>query len=220
MIKSTSALIIDKFGLNLYQKTLKFPRNKINIFYLRDEPLKIRSIILDNEREYHLIINEKKNEIFHDCPLFLIHSERDKKICVHFLKLLSIIKNQHSEKILKNIDGYNLTSDDFGSKKKGKNYQLLANNCIESNNCVEALNYLKKAIITQFDNDPVIEEFLTIAIDNNLFIEFFEFIKDAHDNELHSLSKFDEYIDGLQCIKSPSHSIIILIDGIKYLMMI
>jgi len=193
-IKSTSGLIIDKFGLNLYQKTLKFPRNKINIFYLRDEPLKIRSIILDNDREYHLIINEKKNEIFHDCPLFLIHSERDKKICVHFIKLLSIIKNQHSEKILKNIDGYNLTSDDFGSKKKGKNYQLLANNCIESNNCVEALNYLKKGIISQFDNEPHIEDFLKIAIENNLFIEFFEFLKDGYENELKNFFKFDEYI--------------------------
>lgn len=194
-IKSTSGLIIDKFGLSLYQKTLKFPRNKINIFYLREEPLKIKSIILDNDREYHLIINEKKNEIFHDCPLFLIHSERDKKICVHFIKLLSIVKNQHSEKILKNIDGYTLTSDDLGSKKKGKNYQLLANNCIESNNCVEALNYLKKAIISQFDNESIIEDFLTIAIDNNLFIEFFEFLKHGYENELKDFFKFDEYIN-------------------------
>ncbi|MFW9876603.1 MAG: hypothetical protein ACFFG0_26205, partial [Candidatus Thorarchaeota archaeon] len=193
--KSTSGLIINKFGLNLYQKTLKFPRNKINIFYFRDKPLKIRSIILDNEREYHLIINEKKNEIFHDCPLFLIHSERDRKICVHFLKLLLIVKNKYSEKILENIDGYNLTSDDFGSKKKGKNYQLLANNCLESNNCVEALNYLKKAIISQVDSGPNIEDFLAIAIDNNLFIEFFEFIKDGYENDLQYLSKFDEYIE-------------------------
>jgi len=193
-IKSTSALIIEKFGLNLYQETLKFPRNKINIFYLQDDPLKIRCIILDNEREYHLIVNEKKNEIFHDCPLFLIHSERDKKFCVHFLKLLSIIKNQHSERILKNIDEYNLISDDFGSKKKGENYQLLANNCIETNNCVEALNYLKKAIISQSESKSAIEEFLTIAIDNNLFIEFFEFIKDGYENNLEYLSNFDEYI--------------------------
>ena len=94
--KSISSLIIEKFGLNLYQKSLKFPSNKINIFFLRDEPLKIRSVILDNDREYHLIIDEKNNEIFHDCPLFLIHSERDKKICVHLIKLLIVVKNQYS----------------------------------------------------------------------------------------------------------------------------
>ncbi|MFX0080190.1 MAG: hypothetical protein ACFE94_00400 [Candidatus Hodarchaeota archaeon] len=193
--KSTSSLIIDKFGLNLYQKTLKFPRNKINVFYLREDPLKIRSIILDNDREYHLIINEKKNEIFHDCPLFLIHSEKDKKICVHFIKLLSIINKQHSEKILKNMEGYNLTSDDFGSKKKGKNYQLLANNCIENNNCVEALNYLKKAIISQFENESAIKDYLTIATENNLFIEFFEFLKHGYENGSKDIFKFDEIVN-------------------------
>ena len=73
--KSIPNLIIDKFGLNLYKKSVKFLSNKINIFYLNDNPIKIRSIILDNEREYNLIIDEKKNEIFHDCPIFLIHSE-------------------------------------------------------------------------------------------------------------------------------------------------
>lgn len=195
-ITSISNLVIEKFGLNLLQKSLKFPKNKINIFYLREEPLKIRSIILDNDREYHLIIDEKKAEIFHDCPLFLIHSEREKKICVHFIKLLSIIKAQHATKILMNLENYSLTSDDFGLKKKSKNYQLLANNCIESNNCVEALNYLNKAISSQFDSEPIIEIFLTIAIDNNLFLEFFEFLKNAYENDLPQFfPKFDEFVE-------------------------
>ena len=78
--KSNSSIIIEKFGLNLYQKSLKFPSNKINVFFIRDEPLKIRCIILDNDREYHLIIDEENNEIFHDCPLFLIHSETKIKL--------------------------------------------------------------------------------------------------------------------------------------------
>ena len=194
-IKSISRLIIDRFGLDLYQKSLKFPKNKINIFYLQEDPLKIRSIILDNDREYHLIIDEKKAEIFHDCPQFLIHSEKDKKICIHLIKLLSIIKNRYSVKILTNLEKYNLISDDFGSKKKGKNFQLLAHNCIESNNCVEALNYLNKAVNSQFDIESIINDYLTIAIDNNLFIEFFEFLKHGYEIELDKyFLKFDECI--------------------------
>jgi hypothetical protein len=194
--KSISSLIIEKFGLNFYQKSLKFPSNKINVFFTRDEPLKIRSVILDNDREYHLIIDEKKNEIFHDCPLFLIHSERDKKICVHFIKLLMAVKVQHSNKILLNLDKYKYSSDDLGSKKKGKNFQILANNCFEGNNCVEALNYLNKAIISQYNNEIIIKDFLTLAISNNLFIEFFEFLVYGYEDELDEyFLQFNDYIE-------------------------
>ncbi len=182
--KSIPSLIIDKFGLNLYQKSLKFLSNKINIFYLREEPIKIRSVILDNEREYHLIIDEIKSEIYHDCPSFLIHSEREKKICVHLIKLFLIIKDQLSQKILENLKTYNLTSEDLGSKKKKKNFLLLANNYFESENCVEALSYLNKAIITQCEREPIIESYIKTAIENNLFIEFFEFLKYGYENEL------------------------------------
>ena len=193
--KSISSFIIEKFGLNYYQKSLKFPSNKINIFSIQQEPFKIRSIILDNDREYHLIVDEKKCEIFHDCPSFLIHSERDKKICVHFIKFLLMVKFQYSNKILANLNKYALTSDDLGSKKKGKNFQLLANNCFESNNCVETLNYLNKAITSQYDNEPIIIDFLTIAIDNNLFNEFFEFLEYGYVNESPDyFFKFDDYI--------------------------
>ncbi|MHA1985118.1 MAG: hypothetical protein ACW98D_00620 [Promethearchaeota archaeon] len=194
--KSISSIIIEKFGLNFYQKSLKFPSNKINIFFIRDEPLKIRGIILDNDREYHLIIDEENNEIFHDCPLFLIHSERDKKICVHFVKVLMIVKIQHSKKILENLDKFTFSSDDLGSKKKGKNFQILANNCLESNNCVEALNYLNKAIISQYNNEVIIEDFLTLAINNNLFIEFFEFLEYGYEDELSNyFIQFNDYIE-------------------------
>jgi len=83
--KMLSEIIIEKFGLELYKKAQDFPNNKINIISLYERPIKIRSIVLDNDREFHLIINEKKGEIFHDCPTFLIHSEREDKICIHIL---------------------------------------------------------------------------------------------------------------------------------------
>jgi len=183
-ISSLSKKIINEFGEKLYQKSFNFPNNKINIIYLREEPIKIKSIVLDNEREFHLIIDEKKGEIFHDCPSFLIHSERSEKVCVHLIKLLMIIKNSLAVKILENLENYLLTSEDFGSKKKSKNYLLLANTCFESNNCVEALSYLNKAIINQFESEEIIETFLINSIENNLFIEFFEFLRYSYENEI------------------------------------
>ncbi len=193
---SISSFIIDKFGLILYQKSLKFLSNKINLINVEEEPILIRSLILDNEREFHLIIDEKNNEIFHDCPSFLIHSEKNKKICVHLIKLLSIIKTNLAQKILENFKSYILTSEDLGSQKKSKNFLLLANSCFKSNNCVEALNYLNKAIYNQFETKNIIETYLTTAIKNNLFIEFFEFLQNGYENDLQNyFIAFNDYID-------------------------
>ena len=185
---SLSELLIKIFGEKLYKQSVKFPNNKINIISIKVEPIKIRTIILDNDREYHLIINQKKAEIFHDCPNFLIHSSREDKICIHFLKLLILIKKELAIKIIEEFEKYSLTSEDFGSKKKSKNYLLLANACFETNNYVEGLSYLSKAIINQSECKVIVEKFLRVAIDRNLFIEFFEFLKSCHENEL------DQYI--------------------------
>ncbi|MFW9999945.1 MAG: hypothetical protein ACFE9Q_03395 [Candidatus Hodarchaeota archaeon] len=182
--KSISSLIIEKFGLNLYQKSLKFLTNKVNIIDFKQDPIKLRSIILDEEREYHLIIDERNNEIFHDCPTFLIHSEREKKICIHLIKLLLVIRDTLAQKILEDFNRYTLTSEDLGSRKKSKNFMLLANSCFENNNCIEALSYLNKAIINQLESEKIIGIFLDKAINNNLFIEFFEFLENLYENEL------------------------------------
>ncbi|MFX1429474.1 MAG: hypothetical protein ACFFCY_04835 [Promethearchaeota archaeon] len=193
---SISSLIIDKFGLNLYQKSLKFLSNKINLIKTESDPILIRSLILDNEREFHLIIDEMKYEIFHDCPSFLIYSEKNKKICVHLIKLLSLIKTTIARKILENFKSYDLTSEDLGSQKKSKNFLLLANSCFKSNNCVEALNYMNKAIYNQFETDNIIETYIKTAIDNSLFIEFFGFLQNGYENELQKhFMKFNIYIE-------------------------
>ncbi|MFX0003307.1 MAG: hypothetical protein ACFE9J_07465 [Candidatus Hermodarchaeota archaeon] len=220
---SISSLIIDKFGLNLYQKSLKFLSNKINLIKTEENPILIRSLILDNEREFHLIIDEMNKEIFHDCPSFLIYSEKTKKICVHLIKLLSLIKTTLARKILENFKSYNLTSEDLGSQKKSNNFLLLANSCFKSNNCVEALNYMNKAIYNQFETENIIETYLKIAIDNNLFIEFFEFLQNGYENDLQKyflkfniqiergfkkfLNTIDEYsfFDLLKIIESINH---------------
>ncbi len=196
----TSKLISDQltkiFGINLYQKSLKFLSNKINIIYSRESPIKIRSLILDNEREFHLIIDEKNKEIFHDCPSFWIHSDREKKVCVHLLKLISIIKNETAQNILDNFDDYNLTSKDLSSKKRSKNFLLLANSCFDNNNCVEALSYLDKAIINDFESEKIIEIYLSTAISNNQYFEFFEFLKNGYESGLEAyFLKFNSYIE-------------------------
>lgn len=193
---SISSLIIDKFGLNLYQKSLKFLSNKINLITIEEDPLLIRSLILDDEREFHLIIDEETNEIFHDCPSFLIHSEKNKKVCVHLIKLLLLIKINLAQKILNNFKSFNLTSEDLGSQKKSKNFLLLANSCFKSNNCVEALNYMNKAIYNQFEAEVIIETYLNTAVNNSLFMEFFEFLANGYDTDLEKyFLKFNNYIE-------------------------
>lgn len=197
MIKiSLSDVLIDKFGEKLYSKAKNFPNNKINIIRLKEDPIKINTIILDNDREFHLVIDGKRGEIFHDCPNFLIHSEREKKICIHFVKLLLLIKNHIALEILKDFESYSLTSEDFGSKKKSKNFLLLADNCFEINNCVEGLSYLNKAIINQYECENIIENYLNRAIENNLYLEFFEFLKSGFENDLNDyILQFDHYIE-------------------------
>ena len=65
MIKiSLSDVLIDKFGEKLYSKSKNFPNNKINIIRLKEDPIKINTIILDNDREFHLVINQKKKQKF------------------------------------------------------------------------------------------------------------------------------------------------------------
>ena len=191
--KSLPELIIGEFGEKLFQKSLIFPNNKVNI--IREDPRKINSIILDNDREFHIIINQNKAEIFHDCPSFLIHSEKQRKICVHLIKVLLLIKKEIAFEILNNFSNYKLTSEDFGSKKKSKNYLLLSNSCFEQNNCVEGLNYLNKAIINQSECENIIENYLKRAIENNLYVEFFDFLKSCSENELSEyLLQFNDYI--------------------------
>ncbi len=194
--KSISSLIIEKFGLNLYQKSLKFLTSKVNIIDIQEDPILIRSLILDYEREFHLIVDNRNNEIFHDCPAFLIHSEREKKICIHLIKLLLVIRDSLAQKIIEDFNKYNLTSEDLGSKKKSKNFKLLANLCFEKNNYVEALSYLNKAVINQCDSEKIIESFLNTAINNNLFIEFFEFLENGYENELENyFLNFNDHIE-------------------------
>ena len=194
--KTLSDLIIEEIGLRLYEKSLNFPNNKISIIKIREDPIKIKCVILDNEREFHLIIDEKKSEIFHDCPSFLIYSNKEEKICIHLIKVLLMIKESLSLKIMQELSRYNLTSEDFGSKKKSKNYLLLSTSCFEVDNNVEGLNYLSKAIINQSECKNIIEKYLQSAIKNGFFIEFFEFLKIGYENELDDY--FIEYKDYIE----------------------
>jgi hypothetical protein len=169
--KEISELIIEMFNNEKYQKALEFPNNKVNIISFRDSPLKLRVLILDNDREFHLIIDEKKMEIFHDCPTFLIKINDKEKICPHLIKILLILDSRISNKILLNLDKYILSSEDFNSEKKSKSYLKLAQSCFQSKNSLDGLNYLNKVIMNQKDCGPVIERYLRTALEKGLYIE-------------------------------------------------
>ena len=193
--KELSELIIEMFNTEKYQKALEFPNNKINIISFRENPLKLRVLILDNDREFHLIIDEKHMEIFHDCPTFLIKINQKEKICPHLLKILLILDARDSKKILLNLDKYNLSSEDFNSVKKSKSYLKLAQSCFQSKNSLDGLNYLNKVIMNQRDCGPVIERYMRTALENGLYIEFFGFLKQAYENELAEyLLLYNDYI--------------------------
>ena len=182
--KEISELITEMFNNEKYQKALEFPNNKINIISFRDSPFKLRVLILDNDREFHLIIDEKKMEIFHDCPTFLIKINDKEKICPHLIKILLILDSRISKKILANLDKYTLSSEDFNSEKKSKSYLKLAQSCFQSKNSLDGLNYLNKVIINKRDCGPVIERYMRTALEKGLYIEFFDFLKQGYENEL------------------------------------
>lgn len=176
-------LVIRKLGEDLFKKAKSFPNNNVNIISSQENPLFIRAIFFDNERDFHLIIDEERKEIFHDCPSFLIYSSIDKKLCKHFLKLLFLLKEPKALQIFEQIKDFDLTSEDFGSQRKSTNFQLLAEECFEKDNDIDGLNYLNKAIMNQSHCEPIIEKYLENAIENNLFIEFFEFLQKGYQNQ-------------------------------------
>jgi hypothetical protein len=189
-------LVKKEFGNKIFKKSLNLSTNSIKIIEYLYDPMKLRSIIFENEREFHLIIDDSKMEIFHDCPTFLIYSDRNKKICHHLIKVLTLLNPKDSLKVIQDIDSYNLTYEDFGSKKKSKNFLILAQKNIETKNFIEALNYLKKALINQNKSSSIIKKYLETAIENNLFIEFFEFVESCYLNDFERILKiFDDLIE-------------------------
>ncbi len=58
--ETLSDLLIKQFGKDIFQNADDFPYNKISIISSRENPFKLCALILDNEREFHLIINQKK----------------------------------------------------------------------------------------------------------------------------------------------------------------
>jgi len=194
--KSISEIISERFGAERYNESVKFPKNKINIISVRENPIEIRAIIFDEEREYHLIIDKRSNEIFHDCDVFFSGLDIDKKVCLHLITLLLMVEPSISKNVLKILNNFNFTSEDYSSKKKSNNYLELAKTSIENNNCIEGLNYLNKAIFKNKDCEPIIEKYLKTAIENNLYLELFEFLQSAYSSDLELyLHAYDNIIE-------------------------
>jgi len=59
-----------------------------------------------------------------------------------------------------------------------------------------SVSYLNKAIINQYECENIIENYLNRAIENNLYLEFFEFLKSGFENDLNDyILQFDYYIE-------------------------
>ena len=67
---SLSNLLIEKFGKDNYEQAENFPINKISIISIKKDPIKISAMILDNEREFHIIIDQKKKKFIMIVPPF------------------------------------------------------------------------------------------------------------------------------------------------------
>ena len=68
--ETLSDLLIKQFGKDIFQNADDFPYNKISIISSRENPFKLCALILDNEREFHLIINQKKKKFITIVLLF------------------------------------------------------------------------------------------------------------------------------------------------------
>ena len=165
-------LIKETFGQALFTMANKFIDSQINIIQDIEAPIDFRAIVLDdNNREFHIIINEKNSFIFHDCPYFL----KKNSPCFHIVKSLLIMPISMSFKILNNLQNYQLLSEDLGSRLKNETYLIESNICFNQKKFVEGLNYIKKAFLNKKDSEEIIINYLESSLKSNLLIEFFEF---------------------------------------------
>jgi len=165
-------LIKEKFGQPLFSMANKFIASQINIVRDVKTPIDFQAIVLDdNNREFHIIIDEKDYFIFHDCPYFL----KKNFLCFHIIKSLLIMPTNMAIKILNHLDQYTLISEDLGSKLKNKTYLIESKICFIQKNFVEGINYIKKAYLNKKDSTEIILNFIESSLRFNLLIEFFEF---------------------------------------------
>ncbi len=164
-------LVKEKFGQVLFSKANKFLASQMNIIKETEEPIDFRAIILDeNNREFHIIVNNENLFIFHDCPYFL-----KQKICFHIVKSFLIMPINLAVKILDNFEQYNLISEDLGSTLKNEAYLIESDACFSQKKFVEGLNYIKKAYFNKRESKEIIAKYLKSSLKYNLLIEFFEF---------------------------------------------
>ncbi len=95
-----------------------------------------------------------------------------------------MITESQALNILRDLENYKFTSEDVGSKKKSKNYLKLAKRCFTSAKNVESLSYLNKAMVNRSECHLIIGQYLELAINEKLYIEFFEFLKQGYENDL------------------------------------
>jgi len=169
------------FGEEISQKALDFRDDIFKIIMLKEEPLEIRVVIYDKEMVYHIIIDENKQLIYHECPSIQTNQTFHDKLCLHLIKLTLTIEPKLGTKVLHMIDEYGISLNHPYLEEKHKNFFYLAQNLKRSGLILEALDTSLKA--GKYLNDsPTFGECLNTILEHNNFLNFFYYLAQLSEN--------------------------------------
>ena len=204
--KEVSQIIQVNFGKDNYERALSITDN-IRILFLNRKPLEIRCIIFEKDLIFHLIINEKKLKIYHDCPSVLFNQTfTEGNICLHFIKLFLLVDYEITKEFLSNYNDYTImTSLSEILEEKLINLYLLMEKTpykdIEKNQLIElfytkGLNHLKGI--------------LNHLIKHHYFTEFFSLLEHFSSN-----NRFNE--KNISIIKEAPSKLIAMAENYSFL---
>ncbi len=185
--KKISETIITNFGQDLYERALELFDRKIRFLIIKENPLEIRCIIFEKDQIFHLIIDERKHKIYHDCPSILFNQTfPGEPICIHIIKVLLLIDENITMNFLRDYQTYApMTLFSEILKEKKKNLYLLIKNSIELKDRVDLKMNTPKS--SHYLERKSFNHHLNYLIENNFFLECFNFLNhfdDKNRNEI------------------------------------
>jgi len=182
--KEIAEIIQVNFGKENYERALSIPENTIKILLLKENPLEIRCLIFEKELIYHLIIDEKRLKLFHNCPSILFKQTfTGNDVCLHFVKLFLLLDYRIIRDFLNNYHDYTkITSLSEILEEKLKNLCLLINKLPNLTNKNRFNHYLPKFFNTAEISH--LRDILENLIEENYFLEYLSFLKRFNDKNI------------------------------------
>ncbi|TFF87418.1 MAG: hypothetical protein EU550_03280, partial [Promethearchaeota archaeon] len=166
--------LITYLGENICQKALNLPDDNFKIVYLKKQPLEIRVIIFEKQMIYHIVIDELKNLVYHECPSINTNHTFHGDFCLHLIKLILSIEPDLGAIVINLIKEYGISVNNLFLKEKHKNFFFFAQELRNSGYILEALNFLLKT--GNLIKDSRIEDDLNILLKQNNFLNFFYYL--------------------------------------------